>query len=228
MKRKVLDAVADARQREADLEAMCTDEPVDPSGRWRAQDHLSHMAWHRERTARLIGAVRTGGDVPPDAEDDVNAAIYQATRDQTATAVIAGARHSWDLIVSAIEACSEEDLERPHPHQKGRKLVDDSPGNHLGAHLMWLYLEAGDDAAAEAVQLWARDVSNRTFDDARSRAVAAYNLACFYARVGRIGEAVPLLREGFEGSPSLKEWALKDPDLDPIRGTTELAELLAT
>ena len=28
-------------------------------------DHLAHLAWWRDRTARLVEAVRTGGEPPP-------------------------------------------------------------------------------------------------------------------------------------------------------------------
>ena len=65
IKRKLLDAVAEARQREADLEALCTNERPDPSGRWRAQDHLAHLAWVRERDAKMLDAVRSDGEIPP-------------------------------------------------------------------------------------------------------------------------------------------------------------------
>ena len=228
IKRNLLDAVAESREREAGLEALCTDEAPDPSGRWRAQDHLAHLAWVRERDAKMLDAIRTGGEVPPEYEGDLSAAIYEWTHDQPAATVIANARRSWDLFETAIEACTDEDFERPHPYQQGRKLVDDSPGNHLGAHLMWVLLEAGDEKGAEAVQLWARDLSARLFTDARSRGVGSYNLACFYARVGRPADALPLLREGLEDAPDLKEWSLKDPDLDPIRDDPGVKELLAT
>lgn len=224
----MLEAIAAARLREADLEALCSDEPPDPSGRWRAQDHLAHLAWVRERDATMLDAIRTGGEIPPEFEGDLSAAIYEWTHGQSAPTVIANARRSWDLFEGAIAACTEEDLARPNPREPGRKLVDDSPGNHLGAHLMWVFLEAGDEKAAEAVQLWARDLSARLFTDARSRGVGSYNLACFYARVGRPADALPLLREGLEDAPDLKGWSLKDPDLDPIRDDPGVKELLAT
>lgn len=228
MKEDLLVALAETREREADLEALCTEEPPDPSGRWRPLDHLAHIVWLRERDAKLIDAMRTGGDVPPHFEGDLSTAIYEATHELPAATVISRAHGSWDELLAAVEASSEEDLERPHPHRPERKLIDGSPGDHLGAHLMWVYLEAGDEKNAEAVQLWARDLSARLFDDPRSRGVASYNLGCFYARVRRPAEAAPLLREGFELSPDLKEWAQKDPDLDPIRDSRELTELLPT
>lgn len=206
---------------------MCSDAPSDPSGRWQPKDHLAHIAWWRERDALLIDAVRTGGELPRDVGEDQNAVIYAATRDQPAARVIADAHRSWDLLLAAIDACTDEDLQRPRPYRSERKLIDGSPGDHLAAHLMWCHLDAGEEAAAEAAVRWAWDLSSRISADPRSNATGAYNVACFYARTGRVVDALPLLRASFEGAPDLKDWALKDPDLDPIRQDPRVAELLA-
>ena len=219
--------MAETRQREAELEALCSDGPPDPSGQWRPKDHLAHIAWWRDRDAHLIDAVRTDGELPPDLDGQAqNTAIYQATRNQPVAEVIAGARRSWDLLETVIEACTDEDLERPRPYAPGRKLVDGSPGDHLAAHLMWCHLEAGDENAAEAVLRWAQDLSSRTSTDPRTHAVGAYNLACFYARTGRVEDALPLLRESFEVAPDLKAWSHDDPDLEPIRDDPRVVELI--
>lgn len=228
MKEKLLVALAETRAREGDLVAMCSDVPPDPSGRWRPQDHLAHLSWHRDRNARLIDAVRTGGELPAPLEGDVNTAIYEATRDQRAAEVIAGAAESWNLLETVVQACTEEDLGRPRPDEPDRKLVDGSPGDHLAAHLFWCHLDAEDEVAAEAVLRWALDLSARTSTDKRTHAVGVYNLACFYARTRRVEEAVSLLRESFEEAPDLKDWSQKDPDLDPIRDEPKVKELLAT
>ena len=228
MKENLRVALAETRLKEAELEDLCSDIPADPAGRWHPKDHLAHIAWHRDREARLIHAVRTHGELPPAVEEkDVNAEIYAATRDQPVAEVIVSARRSWDLLESAIEACTEEELQQPRPDgPPGRKLIDGSPGDHVATHLFWCHLEAGNEKAAEAVLLWARDLSSRTSSDPRTLAVGAYNLACFYARTGRPAEALPLLRESFEVAPDLKDWSHKDPDLDPIRSDPRIVELL--
>ena len=229
MKEQLRQALAETRQREGELEDLCSDVPADPGDHWNPKDHLAHIAWHRDRNARLIEAVRTGSEPPPEVDEEVNASIYAATRDQPVAEVIAAARRSWDLLESVIEACTEEDLERPRPYgPPGRKLIDGSPGDHLSAHLMWCHLEAGNEKAAEAILLWARDLSSRTSSDPRIHAVGAYNLACFYARTGQVAEALPLLRESFGFAPDLKDWSHKDPDLDPIRNEPVIVELLGT
>ncbi|MHB8687019.1 MAG: DinB family protein [Candidatus Dormibacteraceae bacterium] len=221
--------MAEGRAREAELEALCVDAPSDPSGRWAAKDHLAHLAWWRDRNANLVEAARTGSEPPPRVEDDAqNAIIYQANRERPAAEIVAEARQSWDRIAAAIEACSEDDLLISHPHEKDRNLLDSGPANggHLGTHLMYWYLDSGDEAAAEAAMLWAYELEAAAAADAKARAYASYNLACLYGRFGHAGPALPLLRESFEGVPELLDWARTDPDLDPIRGDGEVAALL--
>ena len=212
------------------MAALCVDAPPDPSGRWSAKDHLAHLAWWRDRTAKLMDGVRTGGELPPSVEDDAqNDLIYRDSRDRPAADIRAEARMSWDRLTEAVEACSEADLMKPHPYADGRALWESVPGNghgHLAQHLMFWYLESGDEASAEKAQLWARDIESPASATDRQRANATYNLACFYGRVGRPRVALPLLRESFEAAPELVEWARKDPDLDPIRTDAEVAALL--
>lgn len=44
-----------------------------------------------------------------------------------------------------------------------------------------------------------------------------YQLACFCSLAGRHDEAMEHLRKAFTGDPRARDWAAKDPDLDPIR-----------
>ena len=215
--------------REAELEALCVDAPADPSGHWAAKDHLAHLAWWRERTAVLVEAVRTDREPPPNVDDDAqNAIIYQANRDLPAAEIRADARETWDRIEGAIRACSEDDLMRPHPHHPDRTLSDSGPSNggHLGLHLMGWYLESGDEAKAGAAMRWAYELEMEAAGDAKTRAYASYNMACFYGRVGRAADALPLLRESFKDAPELVDLARKDTDLDRIRDDREVAALL--
>jgi hypothetical protein len=177
----------------------------------------------------LVEAVRTGGEPPPQVDDDTqNAIIYAANRDRPAAEIRTHASQSWDRIAAAIAGCSEDDLMRPHPHQPDRTLTDSGPSNggHLGLHLMSWYLESGDEAAAEAAMGWAYELETSAAADAKARAYASYNVACFYGRVGRAGEALPLLRDSFKDAPELVDLAHKDPDLDRIRSDEQVADLL--
>lgn len=212
--------------------ALCTDAPASPDGTWSVKDHLAHLAWWRSRNARLMNAVRTGGELPPSVEDDAqNALIYAENRDRSSADTKADAKASWAELRSAVEACSEDDLLLPHPYAPESKLAGTVSGNghgHLGQHLMFWYLETGEEKKAEDAQVWVRDLDVRLFADPVSRANATYNLACFYGRVGRADDALPLLRASFEARPELIPHARHDPDLDPIRDNRELRELLAT
>lgn len=232
MKEELLQVIDEGRRREAELEALVVEEPARADGRWTAKDHLAHLTWWRARNARLMDAVRTGGELPPAVQDDAqNAVIYADNRDRPADDVKKEARASWEQLRAAVEACSDDDLLRPHPYAPAYRLWSTVPGNghgHLGEHLMFWYLETGDQAAAEAAQVWLHDVESRAFPDPADRANADYNLACFYARVGDGGKARPLLRRAFAARPELTAHAREDPDLDRIRDDPGVKELLAT
>ena len=118
MKEKLLRAVDESREREAELEAFVVDEHADPEGRWNAKDHLAHLSWWRLRGAQTLDAARTGRELPPPTpeDDDVqNAIIYAEVRDRSAHDVKTDAHNSWEALRKAIEASSEDDLARPHP-----------------------------------------------------------------------------------------------------------------
>ena len=163
-------------------------------------------------------------------DDRQNALIYEAGRDRSVADTVVAARSSWDRLVAAVDACSETDLQKPHPYATGRMLWESVAGTghaHTGDHLMFWYLESGDEASAEAAQVWVRDLLVSVASDPKRRSNASYNLACFYGRVGRADRAVPLLRDSFISNPALVAVARNDRDLDPIRNDRRLAELLA-
>ncbi len=227
-----MQAVANARAREAaDLEPACVDAPADPDGRWSAKDHLAHLAWWRWRSARVLESVGTGGEPPARSPDDAsqNAIIYAETKDKSAADVLRDARASWSALEEAIEASTEEDLVRPHPNAPESPAWETVPGlgGHLGVHLMFWFMNNGDAGRAESAAKWGYELECSLLPDPVKHADASYNLACFYARVGRVEEALPLLRESFEVNPNLIELARTDPDLDAIRGEPALQELLA-
>jgi hypothetical protein len=69
-------------------------------------------------------------------------------------------------------------------------------------------------------------IHEAAFTDPRSRSFVEYNLACYYAKQGRATDAVPHIKMSLELNPTLKDWALKDPDLDRIRQEPELRAIL--
>ena len=65
------------------------------------------------------------------------------------------------------------------------------------------------------------DIEMGTFDDPRFRAGSTYNLGCFYATVGRTGEALALVHEAIAQAPELRQLAQHDADLVAIRHLIE-------
>lgn len=51
----------------------------------------------------------------------------------------------------------------------------------------------------------------------RQSPVFYYNLGCYHARLGRLADAAVLLRHSFRMDIRLADYALKDPDLQPMR-----------
>lgn len=241
MKQKLLQVIADARVKERELVSAATDTPADADGSWHVKDHLAHAAWWRDRDGLLIEAVRTGSPPPPavgsreegtqEAEEDrQNAVIYEIFRDKPLAEIRDFASSSWDRFEDAVEACTEEDLSRSHPYAPNERIWQTVTGipYHTGEHLTYVYQDSGDDSRLEATHRWLRDIYAAVAPDARHRANADYNLACFYAKRGRVEEALPLLRDSLEGNDQLREWAGKDSDLDAIRADLAVRELLAT
>ena len=220
------------RERERErLVPLCDDGPAAEPGRWTIKDTLAHLTAWRVHAAAIINAARSDGKAP-DPIDDINqenAAIYAASKDLRAAAVVEAAEESWRTLNAAIEACSEQVLRSPRPGRAEQLVWETVPGNahaHLAEHLGYLAEEGGDERAAEAEARWAHNLDTEAFPEPRQRANADYNLACYFARRGRLNDALPLLRQAFSLNPDLKSWAQKDKDLDPVRSSAELAGML--
>lgn len=232
MKAKLLDLIDAGREKEAEaLVPFVDDSAPESTGKWTAKDQLAHlMSWRQVATGEL-DAARTGGPVPDVSTDSdaENIKFYAQTRDQPAGVIIEAAAGSWDAMAASVVACSEETLEGPRPRRPYQKLwmaVPLNVYNHLAQHLAYWSWDQDDEAAAEQAAVWGHDLAIATFADDRTRGAADYNLACIYAQRGMAAKALPLLKRGLELRPDLVDWAKTDTDLDPIRSSPELAELL--
>lgn len=225
---RLIDA-ARAKEKEA-LVPSVNDAPPPVAGHWTAKDQLAHMmSWRQVMTGELE-AVRAGAPVPDvSTDDDVeNVKFYSQTHDLPAHSIIDSAARSWDSLASAVEACTEDELQKPRPRHLHLPLwfgVVANTFDHVGEHLAYWYSEAGDEAEAEKAAIWAHDLAFAVFAEDRRRGPAEYNLGCFYAKRGRAAEALTHLRRAFELRPDLRDWAKEDHDLDAIRA--EVAELRA-
>jgi len=223
-----------AREKEAeDLLPHVSDPSSTPERRWAAKDTLSHLAAWRNVAATELDAVRRGtrDGVTLEDVDTFNAGVYAATHDLDATAVLENGAQSWDALASALEKCSESDLQQPRIRRAEQRIWQVAFSNtdfHVAEHLGYWYEEQGNEAAAEQAAVWAHDIEIHAFpDDDRRKGTAAYNLGCFYAKRGRGKDALPLLAEGFALAPDLRDFAQKDSDLDPIRTLPNVDQLLA-
>jgi tetratricopeptide (TPR) repeat protein len=232
MKHKLLDLIKAGREKEeSDLVPYVNDAPPDEAGSWSAKDQLAHLTAWRQVAVAEMEAVRTGAPGPDVSDDDdvENAKIYSETHQRAAALIRKAGKRSWDQFEAAVEACSDTDLAKPRlrrPDQPLWQAIPNHTYNHLAEHLAYWHGDRGDSAAAEKAAQWAYALATSTFPDNRERGVASYNLGCFYAKRGRAAEALPYLREGIERFPDLRNWAKEDTDLDPIRTTPELANLL--
>jgi hypothetical protein len=224
----LLRTIDEARRREVELTSLCDDSPAADPARWTAKDHVAHLsAWRRHAAGILRSASAGHAPEEPDDIDERNAVIHAASRGRAAPLVLADALDSYEELAGAIQACSVEQLNGPR-HGRPGEVWRVVPGNghpHVAQHLVQWYREHGDESAAEATARWMRDLDD-LFTDRHSRAVAAYNQACFHARVGDVDRALPLLATSLETDPGLREWAAQDPDLDPVRGDAAVRALV--
>ena len=233
MKEKLLRTVDEGRARESELEALAVDDPADPDGRWHAKDHLAHLSWWRWRSAKTLDALRTGDELPAPVDDDdavTNAIVYAEIKDRSTADIKADAHDSWDALRSAVENSSETDLSKPHPRFPQTQAWEVVPGavSHAVTHVWSWYLDVGDEEPAIAVANWASEVEGRFFTTPEQLADSRYNLACAYARLGKPGEALPLLRDSFEAKPELRQLARRDQDLDRLRDDPEFKKILVS
>jgi hypothetical protein len=220
------------RERETKEFVPYVDGPAGEPDDWSTKDVLSHLSAWRSIGADEVEAVRTGGAGPEIADevDEHNAKIFEATHHLPAAAVIEESSLSWDKLLASLEACSEDDLQRPRsrrPEQELWQLVAVNTYLHLAQHIDWWQSGRGEDADAEAAATWAHDLAIEAFPGDRHRGIAEYNLGCYYASHGRAGEALPYLQLGIELFPPLIDIARQDSDLDPIRSVDDVSKLLA-
>jgi len=231
VKPELLRNVEAARARELEILAPHVDdsEPAE-AGTWTVKDTVAHLAAWREYAVAEIDASRAGGESPElEADEETqNAKLYAEMRGLSAKDVLHRAARSWASLAERIESCSEEQLVGPRPGRPGMQLWHAVRGNgyaHLGEHLGYWHENNGDSAGAEKAAIWARDLST-AIPLASERGNGEYDLACFYAKRGRAGEALPHLERAVSLNPELRAWAATDADLDPIRSNPGVARLL--
>jgi hypothetical protein len=231
---RLLTTLDAARMREQALLDLCDDAPSTIPDRWTAKDNVAHLNTWREHAVRTLDAVRSGKplEAPLDDRDidDTNAEIYAAHRADPAAVVRSAHDSTYAALIAAVSACTDEELQRERPGNGGAvwRVVPGNGHAHVAQHLSYWYVEHDDPAAAEAAAIWAHALETGLFPEAEDRAVADYNLACFYARNRRVEEALPLIGRALRAQPDLRAWAAADPDIEPIRDDPRVQSLLGS
>ena len=186
---------------------------------WAPKDHFVHLAVWQAWQARRLEAIATGNPPEPPADNEI---VFAEYRDQPWETTWALAMRALDDDAAAVAQTSDEDLTDPNrfPWSNGRSLVSSFISNvylHPIEHLVQMYEERGDLAAAEQVQLESVALMSSLFGKGEEYANAVYNLGCFYAKRGRAEDAIAQVREALTVNPKLTEWSKEDADLDSLR-----------
>ena len=221
----------EARDHEETLARLALDDLPAEADRWSAKDHVAHLDAWRRHAAEVLNAAGRGEPMSEEDASDIdaqNARVYAATHDLAAGDVVASARESYALLISAIHGCTEEQLWQRRVGRPGAiwRVVPGNGHPHVAGHLTQWFLEHGDGQAADAIAAWS-SLLDDLFTDNTSRAAARYNYACYFAKAGRVDEALPLLQEAFGIDAGLRSWAAEDSDLSAVRGDPRVAALLA-
>lgn len=194
---------------------------------WAPKDHFVHLAVWQAYQARRLEAIFTGNTPAPPADNDT---VFLEHRDEPWDVVWANAMRALDDDAAAIARTSEEDLTDPNrfPWSNGRSFLSSTVSNiylHTIEHLVQVYEERDDTAAAEQVQMESVATISGLFGKGEEYANAIYNLACIYAKRGRAADAIARVREALAVNPKLTDWSKEDADLEPLRGLPEYQAL---
>lgn len=202
--------------------------------RWSAKDLLAHVgAWWGRQGRRYVLIAR--GEQPEtfDWSDEENAQTFAANRERAWDAVVAEVAASYTTLVAAVQALSPGDLVDPtRVHaMRGQPLWRLVLGNgylHPRRHLVGYYVQRGELDRATQVCEALTDALLQTLPMLPElQGAAHYDLACFYARIGRANEAIARLAQAFTASPELVEHAWEDHDLDAVRPLPAFQELVS-
>lgn len=116
---------------------------ADDNGEWTVKDILAHITWWEQSVFGWLGLPRAVERSPlPEgelSEEQVNNAIFEGNRNRSLDDVMNSFEHSYQQLVSAVEAASEEQLnQRRKSAPSGPTIYESFPGNtyeHYQIHL---------------------------------------------------------------------------------------------
>jgi tetratricopeptide (TPR) repeat protein len=199
--------------------------------RWGAKDMLTHLAFWGDHFNRQVEAARADKPVPEagDYYEIINDGVLLRNKEKTFEEARAEEEGAFAKTLELLESEDPDALvdAAKYPHLKGRSLLDRALGTecyHVVAHISDYYLKQGlYEKAAGLQEEYSKKLSAFPGWDAN----APYNLACFYSLNGKAEKALGNLKQAFLIKPDLKEWAKKDPDIDPVRQEPEYQRMIS-
>ena len=230
----VVGLIAFAAAEEETLLASAAADIADPGyeRRWAAVPTVAHNTEFKAQQTERITAVLTGCAPPTFGEiDHRSAAVYGRYAARTAVAVVGESRQVTASLLDGAGALGDDDLVDPsrHPWLNGRSLwlqIIVRGFWHPTGHVADYYLRHGRPGRAEALQQHMLATTRYLGAPDQVAGMAAYSLACAQAVAGSAEDAARTLAEAITLNPDVRANADRDPDLEPLRGSGQLAAIL--
>jgi hypothetical protein len=201
--------------------------------RWAAVPTVAHNTEFKAQQVERITAVLTGCAPPTfDEIDHRSAAVYGRYAARTVVAVVGESRQVTGSLLDGVGALADDDLVDPsrHPWLNGRPLWLQLIVRgfwHPTGHVADYYLRHRQEGRAVALQEHMLATTRYLGAPDQVAGMAAYSLACAQATSGRTEDAARTLSEAITLNPDVRANAGRDPDLESLRGSGQLAALLA-
>jgi hypothetical protein len=230
----VVGLIAFAAAEEAMLLASAASDVADSGDerRWAAVPTVAHNTEFKAQQAERIAAVLTGCAPPTFGEiDHRSPAVYGRYAARAAVAAVGESRQVTASLLDGVGALGDDDLVDPsrHPWLNGRSLwlqIIVRGFWHPTGHVADYYLRHGRPGRAVALQQHMLATTLYLGAPDQVAGMAAYSLACAQAVAGSAEDAARALAEAITLNPDVRANADRDPDLEPLRGSGQLAAIL--
>jgi tetratricopeptide (TPR) repeat protein len=191
---------------------------------WSVKDHVAHNNFWRQSAFLRLQAALDGGS-PPDTSDDLawNDRVFEEQRETPWEELVAETARLRTETAALIQRFNPDDLTQPDRYswQRGgslERLLLSNWYDHPAEHWANIYLSRDElDRALALREAVVNTVRELFAHDPSAYGYVIYNLGCFYARNGRVEQAIDAIRAALPLIPSLVEWSRKDSDLDALR-----------
>lgn len=190
---------------------------------WAPKDLIAHIAAWVDFGASGVESFRerTTWRASEDFETH-NQEIFDRYEDMTWGQAVEFLAEAFERMRSATQALSNDELLDPFEVRDGEtrpvwRLVVGYAYTHPINHITARYVEREDSAAAAALQEEMVEHLVALDQDPEWQSIPIYNLGCFYSLSGKSERAIEEIRRALRLNPDLRDWSMKDPDLEPVR-----------